>query len=223
MFMLTCIVSVFINKNMFKIELQLNRANSSDTEAPFLDLSLCVSNGTVSARLYDGGAILILMWSISLFWVAVSPGVPRVGHTCLSLLGSPELLRVLVALAAVVGPLLPGFLGGAVVILNFVGRFRGFVADAVPCWRNIASVWGRFCGGVCRSQGFAVTWCADLEELWVGLTFRNNSGSLLTVIKQLAVAWVLCGRLRAWLSARSLLVAVLRSSVARRRFGPQTQ
>ena len=108
---------------IYPTELQLNRANSSDTEAPFLDLCLCVSNGTLSARVYDGGAILILMWSISLFWVAVSPGVPRVGYTCLSLLGSPELLRVLVALAAVVGPLLSGFLGGAVVILNFVGVF----------------------------------------------------------------------------------------------------
>ena len=39
----------------------------------------------------------------------------------------------------------------------------------------------------------------------------------------LAVAWMLCGGLRAWLSARSLLMVVLRSLVARRRFGPQTQ
>ena len=34
-------------------ELQLNRANSSDTEATFLDLNLCISNGTVSTRIYD--------------------------------------------------------------------------------------------------------------------------------------------------------------------------
>ena len=34
-------------------ELQLNRANSSDTEAPFLDLNLCISNGTVSTKIYD--------------------------------------------------------------------------------------------------------------------------------------------------------------------------
>ena len=33
--------------------LQLNRANSSDTEAPFLDLNLCISNGTVSTKIYD--------------------------------------------------------------------------------------------------------------------------------------------------------------------------
>ena len=32
---------------------QLNRANSSDTEAPFLDLYLCISNGTVSTKIYD--------------------------------------------------------------------------------------------------------------------------------------------------------------------------
>ena len=29
-------------------ELQLNKANSSDTEAPFLDLNLSISNGTAS-------------------------------------------------------------------------------------------------------------------------------------------------------------------------------
>ena len=34
-------------------ELRLNRANSSDTEAPFLDLNLCISNGTVSIKIYD--------------------------------------------------------------------------------------------------------------------------------------------------------------------------
>ena len=34
-------------------ELQLNRANSCDTEAPILDLNLCISNGTVSTKIYD--------------------------------------------------------------------------------------------------------------------------------------------------------------------------
>ena len=34
-------------------ELQLNRANSSGTEAPLLDLNLCISNGTVSTKIYD--------------------------------------------------------------------------------------------------------------------------------------------------------------------------
>ena len=38
---------------VYPTELQLNRANSSDTEAPFLDLNLCISNGTVSTKIYD--------------------------------------------------------------------------------------------------------------------------------------------------------------------------
>ena len=39
--------------------------------------------------------------------------------------------------------------------------------------------------------------CTDLEKLWVNLTFRSNSEHLLTVIKELAIAWILCGRLDA--------------------------
>ena len=38
---------------IYSTELQLNRANSSDTEAPFLDLNLCISNGIVSTKIYD--------------------------------------------------------------------------------------------------------------------------------------------------------------------------
>ena len=38
--------------HIYPTELQLNRANSSDTEAPFLDLN-CISNGTVSTKIYD--------------------------------------------------------------------------------------------------------------------------------------------------------------------------
>ena len=34
-------------------EVQLNKANTSDTEAPFLDLHLYISNGFVSSKIYD--------------------------------------------------------------------------------------------------------------------------------------------------------------------------
>ena len=34
-------------------ELQLNKANTSDTDAPFLDLHLSISNGFVSSKIYD--------------------------------------------------------------------------------------------------------------------------------------------------------------------------
>ena len=34
-------------------ELQLNKANASDTEVPFLDLNLSITNGIVSSKIYD--------------------------------------------------------------------------------------------------------------------------------------------------------------------------
>ena len=34
-------------------ELKLNKANTSDTEAPFLDLHLSISYGFVSSKIYD--------------------------------------------------------------------------------------------------------------------------------------------------------------------------
>ena len=34
-------------------EMQLNKANTSDTEAPFLDLHPSISNGFVSSKIYD--------------------------------------------------------------------------------------------------------------------------------------------------------------------------
>ena len=38
---------------IYPVELQLNKANSSVTEAPFLDLNISIFNGTVSTRIYD--------------------------------------------------------------------------------------------------------------------------------------------------------------------------
>ena len=38
---------------IYPTDLQLNRANSSNTETSFLDLNLCISNGTVSTKIYD--------------------------------------------------------------------------------------------------------------------------------------------------------------------------
>ena len=38
---------------IYPTELQLNKANSSGTEAPFLDLNLSITNGIVSSKMYD--------------------------------------------------------------------------------------------------------------------------------------------------------------------------
>ena len=44
----------FIEKEgVYPPELQLSKANASDTEAPFLDLHLSISNGFVSSKMFD--------------------------------------------------------------------------------------------------------------------------------------------------------------------------
>ena len=38
---------------IYPTDLQLNKANSSDTAAPFLDLNLSITNSIVSSKIYD--------------------------------------------------------------------------------------------------------------------------------------------------------------------------
>ena len=44
-------------------QLQLNKANFSNTEAPFLDLNLSITNGIVSSKIVDNRMILIFKYS----------------------------------------------------------------------------------------------------------------------------------------------------------------
>ena len=52
---------------IYPSELQQNKANSSDTEAAFLDLHLSISNDIVSTKIHDKRDDLILKLSISHF------------------------------------------------------------------------------------------------------------------------------------------------------------
>ena len=52
---------------IYPSELQLNKANASDTEAAFLDLHLSISNDIVSTKIYDKRDDFDLKLSISHF------------------------------------------------------------------------------------------------------------------------------------------------------------
>ena len=106
-------------------ELQLNRANS--TEAPFVWIWIYVYLKIYDKR--DDFDFDIVNFPF------LDGDVPRrtsYGVTYLILLGSLELLQILVTLTALIKLLLPNFLGRAIVILNFVRRFRNFIAYTVP-------------------------------------------------------------------------------------------
>ena len=88
---------------IYSTELQLNRANFSDTEAPFLDLNLCISNGTVSTKIYDKRDDFDFdIVNFPFLDGDVSPGVPHMGYTYLYILDSPEILQILMTLTTVI-------------------------------------------------------------------------------------------------------------------------
>ena len=74
-------------------------------------------------------AVMVAVSDYPDFLFGMFSGVPHMGYTYLNLLDSPELLQILVTLIAVIKSLLPYFLGKAIIILNFVRRFRNFIAD----------------------------------------------------------------------------------------------
>ena len=72
--------------------LQLNKANASDTEAPFLDLRLSISNGFVSSKIYDKHDDFDFDTVNFLFWTGKFPVLPLTVFTLLNLLDLLECL-----------------------------------------------------------------------------------------------------------------------------------
>ena len=81
---------------IYPAELQLNKANASDTEAAFLDLNLSIHNDIVSTKKYMiNGMILILILLIFRSSMAMSLDVPLMVYIYLNLFALPEHLRML--------------------------------------------------------------------------------------------------------------------------------
>ena len=89
---------------IYPTELQLNRATSSDIEATFLDLSLGISNGTVSTKIYDKWDDFDFDIVNFRFLDDDVPGENHMGYIYPNLLDSPELLQILVTLITVKNP-----------------------------------------------------------------------------------------------------------------------
>ena len=81
---------------MYSAELQLNKANTSDTEAAFLDLNLSIHNDIVSTKIYDKGDD----FNFDIFnfrsLMAMSRNVPLMVYILyLNLFALPEYLRMI--------------------------------------------------------------------------------------------------------------------------------
>ena len=64
---------------IYPTELQLNKTNSSNTEAPFFDLNLSIFNGALSIKIYDKRDDFDFdIVNCPFLEMVMSPGVPRV-------------------------------------------------------------------------------------------------------------------------------------------------
>ena len=76
---------------IYPTELQLNKANASDTEAAFLDLNVSIHNGIVSTKYMINGMILILILLISRSLMKMSLNVPLMVYIYLNLFALSEI------------------------------------------------------------------------------------------------------------------------------------
>ena len=80
-------------ERIYPPDLQLNNANASDTEAPFLDLLSSISNGFVSSKIYDKRDDFDFdIVNIFLFWAGTFPVLPLTVFTFLNLFDLLEFL-----------------------------------------------------------------------------------------------------------------------------------
>ena len=182
---------------IYPTELQLNGANSSDTEVPFLDLNLCISNGTVSTKIYDKRDDFD--FDIVNF-PFLDGDVPR--RTSYGVYIS-QLIRFARASSNLNDfnyrnkALTAKLLRQGYRYFKLRKAFSKFYRRHSALLEKYSVSLKTLLQQVYQNPNFTVTKCTDLEKLWVNLTFRSNSENLLTVIKELAIAWILCGRLHA--------------------------
>ena len=75
---------------MYPPELQLDKANSTDTEAPFLNLHRSIANRFVSSKIYDKRDDFDSDIVNFPFWMVTFPSVLRMVYTIRNLLGLIE-------------------------------------------------------------------------------------------------------------------------------------
>ena len=116
---------------IYPSELQLNKANISDTEAPFLDLHLSVANGFVSSKIYDKRDDFD--FDIVNF-PFLDGDVPRRASYSVYIshfLGSLEFAIMLRTSTRKINVKQPKFSSRAIGIINFEQHFLNFIVDTM--------------------------------------------------------------------------------------------
>ena len=117
---------------IYPAEIQLNKANASDTEAAFLDLNLMIHNYTVSTIIYDKRDDFDFDIVNSPFLDGDVPRRSSYGvYIYPNLFDLPEYLRMLLSSIIVTNSLLQNFLSKAIGIINSAKHFPNFIVGTL--------------------------------------------------------------------------------------------
>ena len=149
------IKNVFYNmvSQIYPKELQLNKANNSDTEATFLDLHLSISNDIVSTKIYDKRDNFDFEIVNFPFLDGDVPRSTSYG-VCIYQL-------ILFARACTYVAELRNFLNMAISIINFAKPFLNFIDDTMICFLNFNLDLNLFCARDFWNLISMVTWCIN--------------------------------------------------------------
>ena len=160
---------------IYPSELQLNKANASDTEAAFLDLHLSISNGIVSTKIYDKRDDFD-------FEIVNFPfldgDVPR--STSYGVYIS-QLIRFARASSYVTDfntrnkLLTQKLLNRAIGIINFAKHFQNFIDDIMLWFLNSKLDLNLSCAKDFRNLISMVTWCISWRRLLALIIFQRSS------------------------------------------------
>ena len=160
---------------IYPSELQLNKANASDTKAAFLDLHLSISNGIVSTKIYDKRDDFD-------FEIVNFPfldgDVPR--STSYGVYIS-QLIRFARASSYVTDfntrnkLLTQKFLNRAIGIINFAKHFQNFIDDTLIWFLNSKLDLNLSCAKDFRNLISMVTWCISWRRLLALIIFQRSS------------------------------------------------
>ena len=119
---------------IYPTELQLNIANTSDTEAPFLDLHLSISNGFILSKIYDKRDDFDFdIVNVPFLDGDVPPFYLLRGYLLFGLL---ECLVMWLISMPVTKVYLPNFFNRNIGIINFERLSPNFIADTMNWFLN---------------------------------------------------------------------------------------
>ena len=181
---------------IYHSELQLNKANTSNTEAAFFDLHLLISNDIVSTKNYDKRDDFD-------FEIVNFPfldgDIPRTTSYGVYI---SQLIRLLEHLAMLLTPTLRNFLNKAIGIINFPKPFLSFIDDTMMCYLTSKLDLNLFWAKDFRNLNSMVTWCINSSRSFDLITFQRSSLKQFPIIKRLAISLMYCSRLHAWWSTQ---------------------